>query len=365
MLSPNLQQVDRTFVRLGKRKLIYFGGCDYFRLASHPSILEAVRDGLERYGLNVAASRRTTGNHRVYEQLEEKLAQFFGVESAVLVSSGYVTNLTVAQALAGEFSHVLIDEHSHACLKDAAAFFDCPILTFKHRDAEDTARVARRCGNYARPVLLTDGMFSHDGELAPLPAYLQILPADGAMMVDDAHGAGTLGESGQGTIECLGVSRKRVTQTVTLSKAFGVYGGAILGSRALKKKILAKSHAFVGNTPLPLPLACAVVRALEILRSDKTLRQRLNRNTRFAKASLRHAGLAVSDSSSPIVALVPRNAKAAARLKKELLVQRIYPCFIRYPGGPKDGYFRFAISSEHSLEQVTRLVNVLTAHVPA
>src|SRR5215467_9313129 len=126
MTEPEpLQQVERTYVRFGGRKLSYFSGCDYFRLASHPEVIAALKEGVEKYGLNVAASRLTTGNHVLYGQLEKKLARFFDVESALLVSGGYVTNLIVAQALAGTFSHAIVDEKAHPSLWDASGLLDC------------------------------------------------------------------------------------------------------------------------------------------------------------------------------------------------------------------------------------------------
>ncbi|MGI8965959.1 MAG: aminotransferase class I/II-fold pyridoxal phosphate-dependent enzyme, partial [Limisphaerales bacterium] len=252
-LPPPLQQIDRTYVRYQNQKYTYFGGCDYFRLASHPAVLAAVHTGLNKFGLNVAASRLTTGNHALFPKLEKALAEFFKVESATLVSNGYVTNLVAAQTLAGNFSHGLIDERSHPSLTDAAKFLGCPILKFQHRDANDLKRAANRCGRSARIILLTDGMFSHDGAIAPLKTYLKILPRDAMILVDDAHGAGTLGANGRGSIELERVNRNQIVQTITLSKAFGVYGGAILGARDLREKIFAKSHLFVGSTPLPLP----------------------------------------------------------------------------------------------------------------
>ena len=261
-LALQLEQIDRTHVRYRNRKLSYFGGCDYFRLASHPSILRATHQGLDKYGLNVAASRLTSGNHPLYGELEQRTADFFGVESATVVSCGYMTNLVVAQALAGRFSHALIDELGHSCLIDAVPFLDCPILKFKHGDPVDLVRAIARCGRGARPILLTDGMFSHDGSVAPLKAYLKILPRDALILVDDAHGAGILGDTGKGAVEWAGVSRQRIIQTITLSKALGTYGGAILGTRALRERIVTRSRLFVGNTPLPLPLANAALRAL-------------------------------------------------------------------------------------------------------
>src|SRR5438477_4962766 len=209
-LAPPLQQVDRTHVRYQNRTLSYFGGCDYFRLSSHPAVLAALQAGLKKYGLTVAASRKTTGNHPLYETLEQRLADFFAVPDAVLLSNGYATNLVVAQTLAGTFSHVFIDERAHASLVDAAAFFDCPVIRFSHRDPESVARVVQRIGLQSRPVLLSDGMFSHDGELAPLGAYLRILPRDAAILLDDAHGTGVLGRTGRGTIEELDVRSKRI-----------------------------------------------------------------------------------------------------------------------------------------------------------
>ena len=358
-LAKPLQQIDRTFVLHRGRRLSYFAGCDYFRLSSHPEILHALREGLDRFGLNVAASRKTTGNHALYGQLEQKLAEFFGVEAAVLVSNGYMTNLAVAQALAGEFTRALIDERAHGCLFDAAKLLDCPVCPFKHRDPASAAKIARQAGRKSKFVLLTDGLFSHSGEVAPLDQYLRLLPTSATLLVDDAHGAGTLGKSGRGTAESLGVPGRRLIRTITLSKAFGVYGGAVVGSHAVRKKIVARSRLFVGNTPLPLPLAAAALASLEIVRRDPRLRRRLVFNTSYVKAALREAGLPVNDGPGPIIPFIPRNDRAAARLKQKLLAAGIHPPFINYLGGPTDGYFRFAISSEHTPEQLDALVAVL------
>ena len=172
-LAEPLQQLDRVCVIHRGRKLAYFAGCDYFRLASHPEVVRAVREGIEQFGLNVAASRKTTGNHALYEKLERALARFFAVDSAVLVSNGYMTNLAVAQALTGEFTHALIDERAHASLFDAAKFLDCPLIPFAHREAAAAARAARNCGQSAKILLLTDGLFSHSGEVAPLADWTE------------------------------------------------------------------------------------------------------------------------------------------------------------------------------------------------
>src|SRR5882672_5728297 len=227
-LPEPLQQINRTYVQLRGRKLIYFGGCDYFRLSSHPKILEAIAEGLDRFGLNVAASRFTTGNHQLYGRLERKLCQFFRTESATIVSNGYATNIVVAQALAGEFSHALIDARAHQSLRDCLPLLNCPVKEFAHANVAALSAAIRPCGDKARILLLTDGLFSHNGTLVPLASYLKILPRGSKVLLDDAHGAGTVGANGRGTPEALGIDSSHIIQTISLSKAFGVYGGAIL-----------------------------------------------------------------------------------------------------------------------------------------
>jgi len=358
-----LQQVERTFVRYNGRKLAYFAGCDYFRLASHPKVLAALQFALKTYGLNVAASRLTTGNHILYGELETHAANFFGAAAATLVSNGCLTNFVVAQALAGDFSHALIDEASHPSLSQAARFLDCPIFKFRSRDPEDLARAIRRYGRKANVLVLTDGMFSRDGSAAPLKEYLEVLPAQGRILVDDAHGAGVLGRTGKGTLEYAGVSRRRIIQTGTFSKAFGAFGGVILGPPALRSQILGRSLLFAGSTPLPLPLANAALEGMKVLAADPRLRERLARNSAYVKGALRKAGLALPEAPGPIVAVVADDQSQARRLQQALLASGIYPPFIHYPGGPPGGYFRFVISSEHSQAQLDRLIEVVGAHL--
>jgi len=364
MTEPEpLQQVDRTCVCYRGRKLAYFSGCDYFRLASHPRVIAALREGLKEYGLNVAASRLTTGNHVLYRELEAELARFFAAESALVVASGYATNLIVAQALAGNFSHALVDDGAHTSLSDAVRFLDCPVLRFKSRDAQALARAAHRCGPGAKLAVLTDGMFAGDGSAAPLAEYLEVLPKDALIVVDDAHGAGVLGRTGKGTVEHAGVNRRRIIQSITLSKAFGAYGGAILCGASFRQRILNKSRMFVGSTPLPLPLASAALAGIRILKTDGSLQRRLINNAAYVKTALREAGMALADKPGPIVPLRPRRGNQALTIKRALITAGIFPPFLKYPGGPPKGYFRFVISSEHDRPQLNRLISVLRRFV--
>jgi 7-keto-8-aminopelargonate synthetase-like enzyme len=360
-----LQQTGRTQILYRGRKPAYFAGCDYFRLARHPAVLRAVGAACREFGLSVSASRRTTGNHVLYQTLERELAVFFRAPAAILLPTGYMGDLAVAQALAGHFTHALIDERSHGSLATAARFLDCPLKSFRHRDATDLARVIQECGPGGRILILTDGLFSHDGSAAPLKEYLAVLPGEGMILVDDAHGAGVLGKNGRGTPEHTGVDRRRLIQTITLSKAFGAYGGAVLASRIVRDKIMGTSNSFVGVTPLPLPLVAAAVTSVRLLAANPDWRTQLFANAERVKSALRSHGVPLPEAPGPIIPLPIAPPGQAARLRRALLAADIYPSFIQYPGGPAQGYYRFVISSAHTRRQLQQLTAVLTRHVPA
>jgi 8-amino-7-oxononanoate synthase len=361
MIEPEpLEMIGDNEVRWRRRTLIHFSGCDYFRLSRHPAVTSMARATVENIGLNVAASRLTTGNRKIFGELEKELAAFFGAETAVVLPNGYLAPMVVAQALAGEFSHALVDGLMHSALGDATRMMDCRRLkSFPHRDIAAVARIVAKLPGSARPILFTDGLFSHDGSVAPLGQYLKILSRAGMILVDDAHGAGVLGAKGRGTIEHAGVNRARIIQCGTLSKAFGAYGGFVLGPRALRKKIIMRSRMFAGSTPLPPPLAGAALVALRILKREPQRRERLFRNVSYLRTHLRQAGWEIAETPGPIIRLPFLNSAAANDLKRCLLDAGIYPPFVKYGKASAAGFFRFVISSEHTERQMDKLVRVL------
>lgn len=207
---------------------------------------------------------------------------------------------------------------------------------------------------------MTDGLFAHDGSVAPLREYLKILPSNGRILVDDAHGAGILGVTGKGALEHEGMSRRRIIQCGTLSKAFGAYGGIVLASRAVREKVWARSWAFMGATPLPLPLAGAALAALKILQSEPGRRKRLFENTAYLRKHLRAAGWNVSDTPGPIVRLPVMNDTEIRGWRGRLLAAGIYPPFLKYGNASADGFFRFVVSSEHTRVHLDKVVAALT-----
>ena len=362
--ADTFQQIGRTHIACHGRKLAYFAGCDYFRLARHPEVTRAAEKACQTVGLNVSASRRTTGNHVLYEQLELRLAEFFDAPAAVLLPTGYLGDLAVGQALAGQFTHALIDARSHGCLAAAARFLDCPLIPFAHRSVAELKLALANCGPASRVLILTDGMFGHDGSVAPLKEYLAVLPPGGMMLVDDAHGAGVLGRHGRGSLEYCGVDRRRIIQTITLSKAFGAYGGAVLTSRAMRKKIMATSSGFAGTTPVPLPLAAAAIVSVNLLATNPGWRAQLFENAAWVKSALRESAVPLPEAPGPIIPLPVARPGPVRQLRRALLGADIFPSFIQYPGGPASGYFRFVISSAHTRRQLALLVKILCKHVP-
>jgi len=347
-----LQQIDRTYVLWRGRKLIYFAGCDYFRLSSHPKILRTLQKSVTQFGLNVAASRKTTGNHRLYLALETALQKFFRSDAAVISSTGYFTNVIAAQALRGSIDHSFIDERAHSSLRDAAIFLGCAISEFTHRNPLDLhKKVSAFKGRFA---VLTDGMFSHDGSITPLSEYRKAIGPNALLWVDDAHAGGIIGRHGRGVIELERISRRNLLQTVTFSKAFGTYGGAILCDKKMAALISQRSCAVGGNTPTPLPLVSASLTALEL--SNDRLRHLLFKNIELFWKHLEHPA---PGRLTPIISFAPANP---TRLHRQLLAAGIYPPHINYPGGPAAGYFRFAISSQHSSAQIKKLAAVLAEH---
>ena len=274
----------------GRRRLIHFSGCDYFRLTLDPRLARGAQKELKRTGLNVAASRLTTGDRQIYHELETALARYFRCEAAVVLSDGYRAPLALAQAFAGEFTHVFIDELSHGASQDAVKMLGCPVKSFAHRNPAVLKKLLEGAGRKCRPVVFTDGMFSADGAVAPVREYLQFLPRSGRIFVDDAHGVGLLGAHGRGTLELADVDYERVVQCGTLSKAFGAFGGIILATETVRRQIIARSRSYAGATPLPPPLAGAALASLKILQMARARRQRLAANVTWFRSAVAAAG---------------------------------------------------------------------------
>ncbi len=360
-LPEAIQPDDATHVLFRGRRLIYFGGCDYYRLARHPKLLKAHAQAAASDGLGTGASRMTTGNHPAHDELDAALTRFFGSETATVIADGYLANIALGQAANGRFDAAFIDEKAHMSLRDGAKFLGCPVVRYRHCDADDLAKRLSRRRVAKRVLLMTDGVFGATGRIAPLAGLAKRLPRSAMLWIDDAHGAGVLGERLRGTAEQRGLGERRVIQSITFSKALGSFGGAILGPRWLRAALLDGNNVVTGSSSLSAGLAKATLASLELLRTRPGLAKRLRRNTAFVKAKLLAAGLPIGDPAFPVFSLDCPDKKAATALRRRLLANGIYPSCIRYPTGSEGAFYRFAISSEHTRAQLESLVNALTA----
>jgi 8-amino-7-oxononanoate synthase len=272
--------------------------------------------------------------------------------------------LVAAQALAGKVTHCVLDSQAHGCLKDAARLTSLPVLEFTHRTPADLARAFRRCGPNANPVVFTDGLSPLDGSVPPLGEYLGLLPSAGLLLVDDAHGLGTLGHRGRGVLELLNLRDPRLLLTGTLSKAFGTYGGMVLGPRWIREQAVRQSRLFKGSTPLPPPLAAGALTALELMTNrGREMRARLDRQIAFVRTAFTADRPELATRPGPTLTLTPLDSATNARLRRRLLQAGIYPSYIRYAGGPADRFYRFALSTAHTRAQLTALRTVVCEFV--
>jgi len=361
MLGPQLKFVDRTFVLFEGKKYLYFGGIDYHRMSNHSEIIQTLADAAKEYGLNSTGSRTTTGNHPIYIELEQKVAEFFATEDAAIFGGGYLANIILLQGLSGKHNLFIADEVSHSSIVDAAKMFNAEMIFFKHTDANDLEQKMRdHVKPHHQPLILTDGVFAARGEIPPLADYAKIVATyDAKILIDDAHAMAVVGKTGKGSWEDEGISRDCFYQTGTLSKGFGIYGGIIPANKKLIASIQQKSAAFIGSTGLPLPVAAAAINSIEYIQKNNHLITDLQLRSIKLKQKFIQLGFDLPQSPSPIISITFYDEKKNDRLYQLLLTNGIYPPFINYPGAPRGGHFRFALSSFHSDAQIHSLYNVV------
>jgi 8-amino-7-oxononanoate synthase len=341
----------------GKR-VLYFGGTGYFALHGHPEVIEAGVAAFRKYGVHPATSRTGFGNCPIQIELERRIAEFFGTEDSLHFVSGYLDNLFLVQALKGKVGAIFIDETAHFSIRDAVYSALKPVYTFKHRDPEDLARQLKanlKAGDV--PLVMSDGIFPTFGVIAPVPAYVKIIePYGGYLCLDDSHAVGHLGPHGWGTYDYYGIKNDHCFYAGTMSKAFGGHGGFIPASKAFIDHIKATCGAFAGATPSPTPAMAASLKGLEIVRREPQRRERLRRNVARVKTGLKKLGYDMNDNPVPIVTWTLKSPEAMKKVQKELFDRGIAVALLHYVGAPEGGVLRASIFSEHTTEQIDRLL---------
>ncbi len=357
MTTPILRPIDKTNVFWNNQKFLFFGGYDYHRLSWHKEVIEALNDSNNIYGINSGGSRSTTGNHPLHIELENKLSDFFNTESAVLLPTGYLANIALLQSIHTEYDMIFIDDNIHSSILDAINMLKPIIIKFDSLLINDLqTKMETHCTSNIHPLIITEGIGTPiNGNIPPLGDYLKLAEIfNGTVISDDAHSVGILGKTGKGTWEHFNLSKKNLIQVGTLSKAFGVYGGFIVGDKKLISKIK-QSNVYIGSSAYPLPLCRASIKSLQILKNNPQKIVDLQKRSISFKLRLNKIGFKINVSPTPIIGIAFKNQNINHKLKNILIENKLYPPFIKYQNGPQNGFFRFTLSSEHSDEQLEEL----------
>lgn len=357
---PLLESPQGPQVVVDGQPLLAFCSNDYLGLANHPQVIEAWQAGASRWGVGGGASHLVIGHSRPHHALEEALAEFTARPRALLFSNGYMANMGAVTALAGQGDTVLEDRLNHASLLDAGLLSGARFSRYLHNDAASLAsRLEKAVGH---TLVVTDGVFSMDGDVANLPALAREARAKGAwLMVDDAHGFGPLGATGGGIVEHFGLSQHDVPVLVgTLGKAFGTSGAFVAGSEALIESLIQFARPYIYTTSQPPALACATLKSLELLRSEHWRREHLNTLIRQFRAGAQQIGLQLMDSFTPIQPIMIGDSAEAMRLSQQLRERGVLVTAIRPPTVPVgSARLRVTLSAAHTEAQVQLLLNAL------
>lgn len=362
---PLLESPQGPEVVVDGQRLLAFCSNDYLGLANHPEVVGAWQTGAERWGVGGGASHLVIGHSTPHHQVEEALAELTGRPRALLFSTGYMANLGAITALVGQGDTVLQDRLNHASLLDGGLLSGARFNRYLHNDPASLAsRLDKAVGN---TLVVTDGVFSMDGDLADLPALAEVARARGAwLMVDDAHGLGTLGARGGGIVEHFGLGVDDVPVLIgTLGKACGTSGAFVAGSEELIEALVQFARPYIYTTSQPPALACATLKSLELLRRESWRREHLAALIRQFREGAQQIGLELMDSPTPIQPIVIGDSAQALRLSRMLRERGLLVTAIRPPTVPAgSARLRVTLSAAHSQAQVQLLLNALAECYP-
>ena len=334
---------------------------NYLGLANHLTVKRAAIEAIEQWGVGAGAARLISGTMTPHDQLEQELAQYKQVEATLTFGTGYTTNLGLIPALIDRNGLILADRYCHASLIEACRLAKATLRVFHHNDVEHLEKLLKK-REKARPTLVvTEGVFSMDGDLAPLPDLLTLCQQhEAALVFDDAHGTGVMGKNGRGTIEHFGLNPQDAIQMGTLSKAIGTGGGYIAGPASLKEYLLNTAKAFIYTTAQPPAIAAAASAAIRIIQHEPARREKLWKNRDTLHTAVTGLGFQLTETQSPILPITVKSSETALKMSQALYDAGIYVPAIRPPTVPKNSSrLRLTVSSEHTEEQLERVVRSL------
>jgi 8-amino-7-oxononanoate synthase len=341
-------------IDLSGRRVILLASNNYLGLSTHPLLIDAATDATQKFGVGAGASRLVSGTMLPHRHLEDALARFKRTEAALTFAAGYLANIGVIPALVGADGLILADRLCHASLIDACRLSRAKLRIFRHADAGHLEDLLKRRRPKQPTLVVTDGLFSMDGDIAPLADIASLAERYGALtFVDDAHGTGVMGPSGRGSLEHCGVEARIPFHMGTLSKAVGCAGGYLVGSSPFIQWLINTSRSFLYTTAPPPGVAAAAQAALQVIESEPERRTRLWKNREYLLAGLRRLGFRTTATVSPIMPLLIGDAERAVLLAQHLLESGVYAPAIRPPTVPEStSRIRVTVTADHTTGQL-------------
>lgn len=332
------------------KDVLNFCSNNYLGLANHPKIVEAAKEATRKYGVGPAAVRSIAGTTDLHVQLEERLAKFKGAEDVITFQSGFTANLGTISALVGKEDVIFSDRLNHASIIDGCRLSGAKIVAYEHNDPsalEDA--IKEHASNFRRALIVTDGVFSMDGDIAPLPDLYEVAQKyDILFMVDDAHGEGVLGKGGRGIVDHFGLHGKVDIEVGTMSKAFGVVGGMVAGDRKIIEWLRQRGRPFLFSSAVTAPDAAACLAAVDLLEESTELVDKLWANARYFKDEMKKLGFDTGASETPITPVMLGEAPLAQQFSRELFEEGVFAMSIGFPTVPKGkARIRVMISASH------------------
>ncbi len=337
------------------RQVLNFCSNNYLGLANHPRLKAAAQRAIEEFGVGPAAVRTIAGTIILHRELERRLAEFKGAEAAISFQSGFNANLAVVPALVGREDVIFSDRLNHASIIDGCRLSRAEIVVYEHCDPDSLAEAARGWQDkYRRGIVITDGVFSMDGDIAPLDRLVEIAEREGLMtMVDDAHGEGVLGRGGRGIVDHFGLHGRVDVEIGTLSKAFGVVGGYVAGKKVICEWLAQRGRLFLFSSAVTPADTAACIAAVDLLEESTELVDRLWDNTRFFKAEMAALGFDTGQSQTPITPIMLGEAPLAQQFSRQLFEEGVFATAIGYPTVPQGrARIRVMISAAHRHEDL-------------
>lgn len=354
-----LETEQKATVIMDGHEVITLSSNNYLGLTVHPKLKEAAIHAIEKYGVGSGAVRTIAGTMALHQELEEKLARFKHAEAALTFQSGYTTNLGVISALMQEGDIIVSDSLNHASIIDGTRLSKASRKVFPHKDMHGLRRVLEECRDANKVMVVTDGVFSMDGDIAPLSAIVEIAEAYGAfVMVDDAHASGVLG-NGRGSTVHFGLEGRVALQMGTLSKGIGALGGYVACSQDVKDFLLQRARPVLFSTSLPPSVVATCIAALDILEHDSSLVERLWENARFFKRGLTELGFNTGQSETPITPVIIGEGALAMQFSDRLFQEGVFAQGIVFPTVPADKCrVRTIVTALHTQEELTKALSI-------